>query len=214
MSGVNWAAQAAKARQQMSGDRHGSVYGGSHVTPSNHGGEENSDSDDDDITESEFAETRALFSPVSAELLASVVVLGADGDLARKKILPTLFNLWRRKLLPKDTIVFGYARKEMTTDEFRRHVFKCIYNPSQPQGERKGFMLRCHYVTGQFNDPNALGSLLANIRIQEASRLKARREPSSDGPPGVTSLAALKVTEEPERQVCHRVETLPLIHLP
>ena len=98
MSGINWAEKAALARQQMSG---GSIRGGSHVTPSNHGGEENSDSDDDDATESDLAEQRALFSPVSADLLATVVGLGADGDLASKKILPTIFNLWRRKLLPK-----------------------------------------------------------------------------------------------------------------
>ena len=69
--------------------------------------EDNSDSDE---SKSEAGdEARAHISPVPPGLLASVVVFGADGDLASKKILPTLFNLWRRKLVPRDLLVFGCA---------------------------------------------------------------------------------------------------------
>ena len=41
-------------------------------------------------------------------------------DLARKKILPTIFNLWRRKLLPRDLVLFGYARDTLDDERFRR----------------------------------------------------------------------------------------------
>jgi hypothetical protein len=42
-----------------------------------------------------------------------------QGDLARKKIYPTIWWLYRDNLLPKKTLFFGYARSPMTVDEIR-----------------------------------------------------------------------------------------------
>ena len=38
------------------------------------------------------------------------VVFGASGDLAKKKIYPTLWSLFKEGLLPKNTTIVGYAR--------------------------------------------------------------------------------------------------------
>ena len=96
-------------------------------------------------------------------------------DLSRKKILPTLFNLWRRKLLPKDLVVFGYARDSLDDERFRRTVFNCIYNPAQPQAERKEFLQRVHYQGGQFGDPVAIGQLLSRLHEEERKRIVTRK---------------------------------------
>lgn len=47
------------------------------------------------------------------------VILGASGDLARKKIYPTLWWLYRDRLLPKKTFFIGYARSDITIDTIR-----------------------------------------------------------------------------------------------
>jgi glucose-6-phosphate 1-dehydrogenase len=39
----------------------------------------------------------------------ALVVFGASGDLARKKILPALYNLAREGLLPERSAIVGYA---------------------------------------------------------------------------------------------------------
>lgn len=52
----------------------------------------------------------------------SVVVLGASGDLAKKKIFPALFALFYEGLLPPGVQIFGYARSKMTDDEFRNMI--------------------------------------------------------------------------------------------
>eukprot|EP00310_Coccolithus_braarudii_P011462 CAMPEP_0183374084 /NCGR_PEP_ID=MMETSP0164_2-20130417/113432_1 /TAXON_ID=221442 /ORGANISM="Coccolithus pelagicus ssp braarudi, Strain PLY182g" /LENGTH=67 /DNA_ID=CAMNT_0025551069 /DNA_START=6 /DNA_END=205 /DNA_ORIENTATION=+ len=67
-------------------------------------------------------------------------------------------------MLAADVLIFGYARSPISTEEFRRFVFKAIYNPSQPQGERKDFLQRCHYCAGQFYDPEALEGLRTAMR--------------------------------------------------
>ena len=44
------------------------------------------------------------------------VVLGASGDLSKKKIYPTLWRLFRDELLPKSTLIVGYARSGVTVE--------------------------------------------------------------------------------------------------
>jgi glucose-6-phosphate 1-dehydrogenase len=39
-----------------------------------------------------------------------IVVLGASGDLAKKKTFPALFALYSQGYLPKDVHIVGYAR--------------------------------------------------------------------------------------------------------
>jgi glucose-6-phosphate 1-dehydrogenase len=44
-------------------------------------------------------------------------VLGASGDLAKKKIYPTLWRLYRDNLLPAHTYFLGYARTHVDIGE-------------------------------------------------------------------------------------------------
>lgn len=156
--------------------------------------EDNSDSDE---SRSELGdEMRSQISPVKPSLLATIVVFGADGDLSSKKILPTLFNLWRRKLVPRDIIIFGFARSPMTTEMFRKHIFKCIYNAAQPQGERKEFLERCHYQSGQFNDPEAMAELMGQMKLHEAARRGSRRKHEEEIPAALVEQAEASARAE------------------
>jgi hypothetical protein len=47
------------------------------------------------------------------------VVLGASGDLAKKKIYPVLWALFRDNLLPENTKFVGYARSKITVQAIR-----------------------------------------------------------------------------------------------
>ena len=90
----------------------------------------------------------------------TIVLFGADGNLATKKTFPTLFALWRKQLLPRSTLVVGYARDDMTLDQFRRIVYKSVYSSAHSQSERTSFLERCHYVAGQFDDAEHFRSRL------------------------------------------------------
>jgi len=56
----------------------------------------------------------------------SIVVLGASGDLAKKKTFPSLFSLYREGLLPAHTRIFGFARHAMDNNKFREHICQFI----------------------------------------------------------------------------------------
>ncbi|KAI9637406.1 glucose-6-phosphate dehydrogenase [Dioszegia hungarica] len=51
-----------------------------------------------------------------------IVVLGASGDLAKKKTFPAIFALFQQGLLPKDIKIVGYARTKMDEEEFYKRL--------------------------------------------------------------------------------------------
>lgn len=50
------------------------------------------------------------------------MILGASGDLARKKTYPSLLELYQHNLLPRKTVIWGFARTVKTHDELRDHL--------------------------------------------------------------------------------------------
>jgi len=79
------------------------------------------------------------------------VVFGASGDLARKKIYPTLWALYRDKLIPHDTKVFGYARSNLTVPMLRE---KCVETVTAKEGEEElleQFWAANSYVAGSYD---------------------------------------------------------------
>lgn len=50
------------------------------------------------------------------------VIFGAAGDLAWRKLIPALYNLFIDGWLPEQFHVFGVGRKEMALDAFRKHL--------------------------------------------------------------------------------------------
>ena len=51
-----------------------------------------------------------------------LVIFGAGGDLARRKLIPAMYNLSLDQLLPDRLAIIGLDRKAMTDDEFRRRL--------------------------------------------------------------------------------------------
>src|SRR5262245_39710305 len=49
----------------------------------------------------------------------AVVLFGATGDLAKRKLAPALYHLARGGNLPSDYAVVGYARRDWTDDQLR-----------------------------------------------------------------------------------------------
>ncbi|KAG8239601.1 hypothetical protein J437_LFUL018313 [Ladona fulva] len=98
------------------------------------------------------------------------VTLGASGDLARKKIYPTLWWLYRDNLLPNSTVFYGYARtKCMVADlrekcdqymkkrnsskkklENRTKMIPAQVKPGE-RGKYEEFWKINHYVSGAYN---------------------------------------------------------------
>ena len=41
-----------------------------------------------------------------------IVIFGATGDLCKKKLIPALYNLWKKELLPENYVITGCSRRD------------------------------------------------------------------------------------------------------
>ncbi len=51
-----------------------------------------------------------------------LILFGATGDLAARKVLPSLFGLWAARLLPQNWAIVGTGRKPLADEEFRNNI--------------------------------------------------------------------------------------------
>ena len=54
-----------------------------------------------------------------APLTRGIVIFGATGDLCKKKLIPALYKLWQKELLPENFLITGSARREPTTQMWK-----------------------------------------------------------------------------------------------
>jgi glucose-6-phosphate 1-dehydrogenase len=105
----------------------------------------------------------------------SFIIVGASGDLAKKKIYPALFSLFCQGLLPEDFNIFGFARSKFTHDEFREKIssaLPCHYTPDAKEcaDNQKDFIARCHYVSGSYDSSDSFLDLYQVMQDTEPSR--------------------------------------------
>ena len=55
-------------------------------------------------------------------LTRRIVIFGATGDLCKRKLIPALYELWKKDLLPKQLLIVGASRKEHTKESWLRHL--------------------------------------------------------------------------------------------
>src|SRR6478672_2951124 len=55
-----------------------------------------------------------------------LVLFGATGDLAHRKVLPALYQLWRTNLLPLEFLIVAVGRRPFDDDGFRTEVRKTL----------------------------------------------------------------------------------------
>jgi glucose-6-phosphate 1-dehydrogenase len=65
-----------------------------------------------------------------------IVVFGATGDLARRKLLPGLFHLAAAGLMPDRYRIIGSSRRSLADDQFRDLARQAIdeFGTSKPKG--------------------------------------------------------------------------------
>jgi glucose-6-phosphate 1-dehydrogenase len=102
----------------------------------------------------------------------AVVVVGASGDLAKKKTYPSLLNLYADDLLPKNTKIWGFARSQMTDDELRERLRPFLLKTTHSPEVVEGFLARCLYQGGtSYGDVDAFKELAGKFEVYEKEHI-------------------------------------------
>ena len=90
-------------------------------------------------------------------------MIGASGDLAKKKTYPALYELYKAHLLPTETQILGFARSKKTHDELREHLKGplCKAHPDNEEADIDDFLQLCTYTAGaSYGDHAVLQQML------------------------------------------------------
>jgi glucose-6-phosphate 1-dehydrogenase len=83
----------------------------------------------------------------------SLVVFGASGDLAHRKLYPSLYELHRRDLLAGGFYLVGCGRTEYSDDQFRESVRESLKTAGAEEPDKfSEFLNRFHYASGSYED--------------------------------------------------------------
>jgi len=85
----------------------------------------------------------------------AVVIFGGTGDLARRRLIPDLYNLSRKGLLPAAFAVVAFARRPLTDDAFRAQVRQVVEESAEIAYDVETwetFAHRISYVQSDYTD--------------------------------------------------------------
>ncbi len=97
----------------------------------------------------------------------TMVICGATGDLTERKLAPALYNTFLGGFLPPEFTVVGFARRELSDQEFRDHLLGGInkYSRNTPVKPAiwDSIADAIEYHQGDFNDPAAYAELAKRL---------------------------------------------------
>jgi len=92
-----------------------------------------------------------------------IVIFGASGDLTKRLLIPSLFNLYNDSLLPDDFAILGVAMDEYTTSSFRERMSEDVRTFSRRENFKDAswdkFCDRIHYMKGKFDEESTYRQL-------------------------------------------------------
>jgi glucose-6-phosphate 1-dehydrogenase len=106
-----------------------------------------------------------------------LVLFGATGDLAHRKVIPAMYHLWRNNLLPHEFVLVAVGRREYEDEAFRDEVHTSLEQFSRvlPLDEPawRSFSKRIQYFRCDFSDPagfDRMATRLDEIDADEGTR--------------------------------------------
>ncbi len=107
----------------------------------------------------------------------SIVIFGASGDLTWRKLIPALYNNFKKGRLDKCANIVGFARRDWDDSFFRSRLREGVEEFSKDTFEEKtwqDFAARLHYFQGNLDhedDFHRLNKYLNDLEARAANRL-------------------------------------------
>jgi glucose-6-phosphate 1-dehydrogenase len=99
----------------------------------------------------------SLVNPVAAPVgTGAIVIFGAAGDLTKRKLIPSLYNLAASQLLSDDVAIVSVARAGMDDASWRARQAEELASYATGKVDtavRDWLLARTYYVNGTFDDP-------------------------------------------------------------
>jgi len=96
-----------------------------------------------------------------------IVIFGASGDLNQRKLMPSLFELYHKNLLPEKFAILGIGRTQYADESFRGKMFETVHTYSQKQPVNSkilhDFLKNIHYHNLDANNSDDYAKLKGRL---------------------------------------------------
>jgi glucose-6-phosphate 1-dehydrogenase len=101
----------------------------------------------------------------------TLVIFGATGDLAARKLLPSLYGLWKSHFLPEHFAIVGIGRRDKDDNVFRNDVHNAIaksrhVTPEEIEG-CDNFLAHIFYQRADFTTAEGMQGIAKRLEILE-----------------------------------------------
>ncbi len=103
----------------------------------------------------------------------AMVLFGVTGDLARKKLMPAIYDLANRGLLPAGFSLVGFARRDWADEDFGKIVHESVREHARTSFREEVWRSLAdgvRFVPGNFDDPAAFVKLADTLRTLDEER--------------------------------------------
>lgn len=115
-------------------------------------------------------------SIVPKEIITLLTFFGGTGDLAKRKLYPSTYNLFKKGFLQEHFAIIGTARQDMTNDEFREVVRTSIADFTEDKANAEAFIEHFYYIQQDITDQSGYADMLAlNNKLDAQYDLKGNR---------------------------------------
>jgi glucose-6-phosphate 1-dehydrogenase len=97
-------------------------------------------------------------------------LFGATGDLAQKKIMPALLNLYTQEKISHDSVIIAFSRRPWTNDEYRTFIEPSLTENGVSKDALHKFLKHVVYAQGNFDGPTAFDQLKNKIEVVRRDR--------------------------------------------
>ncbi|BDI22725.1 glucose-6-phosphate dehydrogenase [Herbiconiux sp. L3-i23] len=104
---------------------------------------------------------------------SALVIFGVTGDLSRKKLMPAVYDLANRGLLPPGFALVGFARRDWEDQDFEQVVYEAVKQYARTPFDEdvwKQLAQGIRFVSGTFDDDAAFEELKSTIEALDRER--------------------------------------------
>ena len=93
-----------------------------------------------------------------------LVIFGGSGDLTKRKLIPAMYDLYKKELLPKQFAILGVGRSSFNDTEYRDHLALGLQAYSNVDKiEAHDFLEHCYFVESEFQETSGIPALLQRL---------------------------------------------------
>lgn len=104
---------------------------------------------------------------------SALVIFGVTGDLSRKKLMPAVYDLANRGLLPPGFALVGFARRDWADQDFAKVVHDAVKAGARTEFREETWqqlMQGIRFVSGEFHDAEAFVRLKETVERLDVER--------------------------------------------